>query len=306
MADVVFPTYVEAFIEETRRYLESFDAQLELVTENSANQTRLYQIPNNDEPVKLIVHRTERSMEHPVGEFRCRVHADLKPELAAFMRGKENIANRYATLGALITDGDRAYVLSQCLIQPAVITTVAGVLAAAIIHARPSILVSIRRAMNQEPAPTIERLSAWGDLDFEQLQYDYAHLGIGTHSKRSWTMNLLPHGAISLDAVHNNPYWGGGLLCLSWIPESVLRVGDSPVDVTAMNKWENLIADVPTFGGWCSDEDKIVFAQFLPNFLKGLPNFTDLLIFWTRRRLGSAKELVDVVQQFEKRSVAEN
>jgi hypothetical protein len=80
--------------------------------------------------------------------------------------------------------------------------------------------------------------------------------------------------------LHNNPYWGGGLLCLSWLPESVLRVEDSPVDVNAMNKWENLIADTPTFGCWCSDGDKLVFAQFLPNIVKGLPTFTDLIILW--------------------------
>jgi hypothetical protein len=134
-------------------------------------------------------------------------------------------------------------VLSQCLIQPAVITTLAGVLAAAIVHARPSILDSIRRGLNQEPEPAVERLSEWGDLDFEQLQYDYAHLGLGTHSKRRWTMNLYTHGALSLDAIHNNPYWGGGLLCLSWLPESILRVEDTQVDVNAMNKWENVIAD---------------------------------------------------------------
>jgi hypothetical protein len=78
------------------------------------------------------------------------------------------------------------------MIRQAVTTSLAGVLAAAIVHARPSILVSIRRVFNQEPELTIETLSAWGDLDFEQIQYDYAHLGLGTHGKRRWSMNLHP------------------------------------------------------------------------------------------------------------------
>jgi hypothetical protein len=114
---------------------------------------------------------------------------------------------------------------------------------------------------------------------------------------------------VSVDTPHplagvGHPYWGGGLLCpLSWLPESVVRVEDSPVEVNAMNKWENLIADTPTFGGWCSDGDKLVFAQFLPNLMKGLPNFTDLLIFWARSRLASAKELVHIVHKFERKSV---
>jgi hypothetical protein len=80
------------------------------------------------------------------------------------------------------------------MIRQAVTTSLVGFLAAAIVHARPSILDSIRRVFNQEPEPTTETLSAWGDLDFEQIQYDYAHLGLGTHSKRRWSMNLHPHG----------------------------------------------------------------------------------------------------------------
>src|SRR6478672_5985294 len=103
-----------------------------------------------------------------------------------------------------------------------------------------------------------------------------------------------PARLASLDAIHNNPYWGGGLLCLSWPPESVLRVEDSPVEVSAMNTWENLIADTPAFGGWYSDGDKLVFTQFFPNNMKGLPNFTDLLISWARSRVASAKELGDI------------
>ena len=69
-----------------------------------------------------------------------------------------------------------------------------------------------------------------------------------------------------------------------------------------MNTWENLIADTPTFGGWYSDGDKLVFTQFFPNNMKGLPNFTDLLISWARSRVASAKELGDIVHKSDERA----
>ena len=140
MVDAAFPEYVEAFIEETKRYLELLDSKPELVKETAENQSRVYQIPRDDGPVDLIVHRTERSLDRSIGEFRCRVHAKIRPELTEFLRGKAPLFNRFATLGSLVTDDDHAYVLSQCLIRPAVTTTLAGILAAAIVHARPSIL----------------------------------------------------------------------------------------------------------------------------------------------------------------------
>jgi hypothetical protein len=37
---------------------------------------------------------------------------------------------------------------------------------------------------SQEPPPAVEKLSAWSDLDFEQIHYDYAHLGIGSLGSR--------------------------------------------------------------------------------------------------------------------------
>src|SRR5262245_53074828 len=99
MGEVIFPEYVETFIEETKHYLGSFDAKLQLLEEISKNQSRVYEISRNDGPVELIIHRTERSVERPIGEFRCRVHAELRPELVEFFRGKEQFVNRYATLG---------------------------------------------------------------------------------------------------------------------------------------------------------------------------------------------------------------
>jgi len=43
-----------------------------------------------------------------------------------------------------------------------------------------------------------------------------------------------------------------------------------------------------------SDGNDVVFAQFIPNLMKGLPNLTDLMIAWARRRLASAPQLVEL------------
>src|SRR5262245_56146038 len=88
-------------------------------------------------------------------------------------------------------------------------------------------------------------------------------------------------------------------VCLSRISKSRLGGEDKPIDVNAMNTWANLLADTPTFGAWCVDGNDVVFAQFFPNLMKGLPDFTDLIISWARRRLATAPELADLVRKLE-------
>jgi hypothetical protein len=302
MSEVFFPDHVEAFIEATNRFLGFFDAKLSAPEDEPKAQARWYQIETGDIPVQLIVHRTERSFESPVGEYRARMIAPLRPDLAEFLRGKEVYLNRYATMGALVTGSNSADIMSQCLILAEFQDVLAGALAAAIVHARPSILEAIRRAFAQEHEPVIEKLSAWTDLDFEQIQYDHAHLGLSQLGQRMWTMPRLPRGSLSLIAVHNNPYWSGGLLCLTRVPERVLGGDGHQVDVNAMNVWANMVDNVPTFGGWCRDGDDITFAQFFPNMMKGLPKITDLIVAWARERLVSAPELVALEADYRRHS----
>ena len=300
MGSVVFPDYVEKFIESTTQYLEFFKAGIKFTEEYPETQARYYEISTAGGEVELIVHRTSASLDQPVGEYRVRAIAHLTPEIAGFVRGLEMVLNRYATLGALVVTEKDASVLCQCIIDSAFSDTTAGILAAAIVNSRPSILESYRRAVAQDPPPSVEILSAWTDLDFEQIHYDYAHLGIGSLGTRRWTTTIFPHGTLSLDAVHNNPYWGGGLLCLSRIPEEILAGEGGRVDVNALNSWENLVGDAPSFGGWCRDTNDIVFTQFFPNMMKGLPNCTDLLISWARSRIRSASQLVEFEREFQK------
>jgi hypothetical protein len=289
MDEFCFPPYVEAFIEATDQYLKFFDAKLEKADEDPKIEMRLYMIATGGDPVELIVHRTARSFEQAVGEYRSRAYARITGEVAGLSRGREHLLNRFATLGALATTEEGASVACQCLIQPDFKEAIAGILAAALIHARPSIMESV---LERETTPPIEQLSAWSDLDFEQLQYDYAHLGIGELRTRGLAMNLL-NGILSFDALHNNPYWGGGLLCLSRLPQKLLN-SDNTIDINSMNIWDNTVSDTPLFGGWCRDGNDVVFTQFIPNMMKGLPDVAGLLIEWSRRRLAFAPQLVEL------------
>lgn len=305
MGHVTFPEYVETFIEATNRYLGTFDAKLEEVSQHPKSQGRSYRISGKGDPIELLVHRASRSLEQPVGEYRARMNAVVRPGLADLLRGFEDRVNRAATLGALVTSEHDASVICQCLIpsdsQDAAAgvlaadfqDTVAGVLAAALVHARASIIAALRRGLNQEPRPAIHSLSAWTDDHFEQLQYHYPELDIRRVSVRYWGLPLLPHGELALTAIDDNPYWGGGLLFQSRIPERALAGDDREVDVNELNLVANLIDDTPTFGGWCRDNG-VIFMQFIPNLLKGLPQVTELSIAWALRRALSVRRLVEL------------
>jgi hypothetical protein len=183
-------------------------------------------------------------------------------------------------------------VLSQCLIPNRFAGTTAGLLAFAIAHGRRSLITANARMFDRQGDKTVEHLSAWTDLDFEEIQYDYAHLGIGTIHRRGLTMSFLGGSSLALNAVHNNPDWGGGLLCLLRVPKaSVIKEGEA-IGAWALNTWSNLVGQTPAFGAWCTDGDDFVFVQFLPNFVRRLPGLTDLLIEWSRARSSEAVHLV--------------
>jgi hypothetical protein len=72
MGEVAFPEYVEAFIEETKRYLESFDAKLYLLKEISENRSRVYQISRN---WTVVDFKIDREIEQDKNQYRAQVAA---------------------------------------------------------------------------------------------------------------------------------------------------------------------------------------------------------------------------------------
>jgi len=290
MPEVAFAPFAEDFIESVGSFLSQFELSLKLREEIAANQSRIYEVEAPDGPVNILFHRTARSINEPNPEYRARVIAETTPEFAEFARDKEDLVNRVATLGAMLTS--ESAVLSQCLIPNRFAGTTAGLLAVAIAHGRRSLITANARAFGRQEDETVERLSAWTDLDFEEIHYDHAHLGIGTIRRRGWTMKFLGGSSLALDAVHNNPDWGGGLLCLLRVPKaSVVKEGEA-IGAWALNTWSNLVGETPAFGAWCTDGDDFVFVQFLPNFVRRLPALTDLLIEWGVARSRETAHLV--------------
>lgn len=297
MGEVVFPDYVEAFIESTRGYIQSFNETLIEISEDAKLQSREYQIHLPDGPVQIVVHRTLRSFEQPIGEYRARVNSPIKSESSAYLRGKEELLNRYATLASLVTSDVDASVICQCLIQPELEATTPALLAVAAIHGRSSIIEAFRLSITKEPPPKVKTLSAWTDLHLEQIHYDYGHLGIGKLGHGYWHMTFLNGETLTLTAVHDNPVWGGGLLSLLKIPQRVTKDPDSALDINYLNSFSNLVDDIPTFGSWCRDEEKLVFVQFSPNLFRDLPDHTDLLIAWSKARVTFASSLFALVRE---------
>jgi hypothetical protein len=160
MPEVAFAPFAEDFIESVGTFLSKFDLSLKLGEEIAANQSRIYDVEAPDGPVKILFHRTARSITEPNPEYRVRVIAETTPEFAEFARDKEDQVNRVATLGAMLASENA--VLSQCLIPDRFAGTTAGLLAVAIAHGRRSLIAANAR------------VAAWTDLDFEEIHYDHA------------------------------------------------------------------------------------------------------------------------------------
>lgn len=295
MRELVFPDHVEQFIEMVAHLVSAYGEQFEDAEEYEKSEARRYRVSTRFGPATVFVHRTRRSRDQESGEYRCRVVAPLPQESWSILRGMEDQANRYATLGALVTTREDASVLSQCLIEADYSATLAALTAVSAIHAAPSMVAGIGRTFAEKKPSRVEQLSAWTELDFEQIHYDYAHLSIGRLSRHEWTRSVHLHGRISLSASRNNPFWGAGLLCLSSIPRHVLGCGNTAAEINELNGWENLISNVPTFGGWCRDGENVVFVQFAPNPAKELPQITELMVDWAAQRLVQAPRLIGLM-----------
>lgn len=246
-----------------------------------------------------MVHRAEAAEGEVSDEYRVRAFAPVSAEFAAHADGIENFINRVATLGALV--GGARFVTCQCLIPERGTDTVAGLFALAIARGRTSMITAHVLAMRKEQASEVETLSAWSDLDFEVADYDHAHLGKGTRYKRGWRMDFYGGVALTLDAVHNNPYWGGGLLALLRMPKETIAGSDESIDANGMNQIGNILGRAPTFGAWCEVGDEFIFAQFVPNFVKALPDLTDQIIGWASMRCIEARYFPDLLGELADR-----
>ena len=259
----------------------------------------MYELSQEGLKTSLVVHRTIRSMEGEVGEFKARVATELPRELGLLSARMEGAINKF--LGALTTHDEGASVVCQSLIHETSYQTTAGIMAAAMVHAAPAILQGIQAALGQQVSDPVHALSAWSDLDFEQVHYDHAHSASGKIVPRGWLQSAT-NGGLVLEAVDHNPYWGGGLFVRLLPNPDLFRDIEPEISINELNFATWLADDAPVFGAWCKDDDSIWFVSFAPNFLKELPGFTDLMIDAAMTRMLALGNLVEMVLAMRSKS----
>jgi hypothetical protein len=262
----------------------------------------VYELLQEGPKTSLVVHRTIRSMDQEVGEFRARVATELPRELGLLSAQMEGAINKFASLGALTTHDEGASVVCQSLIHETSYQTTAGIMAAAMVHAAPAILQGIQAALSPQAPPPVHALSAWSDLDFEQIHYDYAHLAVGQIVRRGWLQSFRDGGQLALEAVDHNPYWGGGLFIRLLPSRDFFRDNEPEISVNELNLATWLADDAAVFGAWCKDDVCISFISFAPNFLKELPGFADAMIDAATTRMLALGNLVEMVLAMRSKS----
>ena len=304
MSSAAFPEHVEEFVNDVRRFLAEFDLELpaSFDEQNTSQPARTYELANQNWKTTLVVHQTSRSIGSAPGEFRARASIELPDSLACTLTGMEDVANQFASLGALVVGEGRASVVCQSLIRENSQEIVAAVMSAAIAHAAPAIVQSMARVLGTGALQTVRALSAWSDLDFEQIHYDHAHLGMGAIGRREWSQSLLGGSKLTLQAVDNNPYWGGGLLIGLRCNPDFFRHDEDGIAANELNQMSWLFDDAPAFGAWCRREGDLLYVSFAPNFLKQVHAFTDFMIASTVARAMSVRQLVGLA--IEARSLA--
>ena len=296
MTEVTFPQYVEEFIQMIKESLSYFNMKLAFKEENPETQIRSYELVGSSLKTTLFVHRTQRSFDHEVAEYRARMWTEISSDIGELLKGKDAVLNRFSTLGALVSNETSANVGAQCIIDEKHTATLADIAAASMAQAGQSLIHSVGSKLFPEIVgdDAVHEMCAWGDLDFEQFQYDYAHFGTATHSNKEWSIKLNMRHTLTLTAVQNNPFYGGGLLCLLWVPRSEFGEDDKIIPIQNLNNVENLFGEAPTFGGWCDSGDKYVFTSFFPNYMKQIVGLTDNLINWAIVRSQTVGQLVEV------------
>lgn len=292
MTEHVLPSIVNVFVEELRIFLDDYKVTL-ILKENLLKNDQpalIYEISGAPWSPSLFIHQTQRSLDSANPEYRVRLGTTLPDEIANLIRGIEGIANRYASLSAIVSSERTVDVVSQSILSEQNASQVAYMMSIAAMYGALTITESLRKE-EEGIKPKVDELSAWTDLDFEQVHYDFAHLGIGQLGQRQWTMRTL-FGHLELLANHSNPYWNAGLLSLAYYSKEQLGIAEVQVTSNDLNQMSFMLDETPMFGAWCDKDDYLVFVTFIPNFMKSLPEITEQLISWFMQRSRSINLLV--------------
>lgn len=287
--------HVDDFLAELRLALASMGASLVEDPGSADGKMRSFQVPEAQIETRLLVLPTPRSPDLPFGEYRAFV-------TITFPSGAEGVLARlalegspFATLGTMIRDGRQ--MSAQTIIEPGSPGTLAGILAASMMHAGPSMLEYLRHTQKpstreQEAPISLSQPSAWSELELEQMHFSLAYAGATSLEGRTWEVKLHTM-TLSLTATDDHPYFGGGLLSRLSVPRDICSVDGVPVRVVDLNSADIFTGDAPTFGSWIADAEGYSFISFLPNSLQALPEFAEHWLDWSARRAGGVRSLAE-------------
>jgi hypothetical protein len=223
----------------------------------------------------------------------------LPTDLLDALKKVEAVANVYATLGGLSMATESASTGAQFLLDLRKLNLLCALLATSLVHGAPSLLRSLASAFGQpSDEPKVSTLSRWSEPEFEVMQYDLAHLGVGNRLPHGLLLDGI-HGCVEISGSHKNPYFEGGLLILSHALKSKVGIGpQEDVPIRQMNLSDFLFSDIPLFGGWCTQADPkfVTFVTFVPNFMKGIVDLEPALTSWAMQRLVWAPQLLQLIR----------
>ena len=284
------PPLVATFESALTRNIELLKGSVKLSeTHTDPQPAWFFLVEGGSYPSNVIVHQTAESLGTSEPIYRVRSITEVEGEMGAWFEGKDSIANRFASLGAVIGHKGKVSITSQALLDERKIELLTELFSIAAIFGADALFQSVKN-MFHKPDEPVHVTSAWTELEFENIRYDRAHLGPSSMG-RDWLRIISMDGQVELTAVHNNPYWQGGLLILAQVPKASLDIVDE-APIQEMNQLETFLSEIPVFGGWCEVDESLNFVTFLPNYLKGVPGLEAFVIRCAERRLSIASALV--------------
>lgn len=243
----------------------------------------------------VFIHQTFDSLDKPNPKFRIRIHTPLPDEYHEFLRGRESVCNRFASLGGVVTFEKGAEVQTQGIVNQNNHQHLIPLLGTACAYGAPSILECLRHSLEPDnEIKVIPQRSVWTPPVMQDIAYEYSHMGGVNLFHDHVAFHQSSFSRLELWPTDNNRYWGGGLLALTIVEKGAVGALAEGFDVNLLNIAANLNDEAPTLGAWCDEGSELIFASFLPNLFGNDPKFNNYFVAWARDRVNLLPDLVRV------------
>jgi hypothetical protein len=256
--------------------LTDFNCDLDTAEEDKESGSKIWRVEGAPYETSISLEPDSKNLPSGARSFRVHAHTVFPSELAQFFRrggsgvfgGREGMINKFASMAALITSDSNVIVGCQSSLNSHKAGMVAALIGVASVFGARTIIESLQAATRPpESAPAKPKEpSRWGDVDFDLVHYDLAHLGTGQLAANGWHLAGM-HGVVELRVEHAHPFWGGGLQALFRVPREQVGFTDS-LSINDLNRVALLMGEAPTIGAWCEDGEDICFTTFVPNLMK--------------------------------------